>query len=224
MDARDLFERLLQSGSELARKGRSFAEEKLDIPKEGEKREAMLSGLGKGALATGVLALLLGTRAGRGAAGGLLKLGSLAAIGGLAWKGYQKWQGGAESVKPIAELAGPEADRRSRLLLRAIIAAAKADGHIDEAEQQKIVALMERLDLDEDAFTLLQAELANPLDMAALAAEVDSPQIAAEVYMTSLLAVNSDQPEERRYLEELAQALGLEPDLVASLEDEAKNA
>lgn len=228
MNAQKLLEQLLQSGRELTEKGKTLAEEKLDIPEAGEKREAMLSGMGKGALAAGALALLLGTKGGRKVTGGVLKLGSLAAVGGVAWKVYNDWQAKQGDVamnvndKPVAELAPPQAEQRSLLLLRAMIAAAKADGHIDAAEQEKINVLIEHLDLDSGTLTMMTREMAKPVAVEALAADVDSTAAAAEVYMTSLMVIDSDQPAEREHLNELAAALKLNGELVTELETEAK--
>ena len=92
MDVRALFDQLLQSGRELASKGQSLAEQKLNIPSGGPEREAALASMGKGATIAGVAALLLGTSAGRGLTGVAVKLGSLAAVGGLAYKAYRDWQ------------------------------------------------------------------------------------------------------------------------------------
>lgn len=228
MNAQKLLEQLLQSGKELTDKGKTLAEEKLDIPETGEKREAMLSGMGKGALAAAAVALLLGTKGGRKLSGGALKLGSLAAVGGLAWKVYNDWQGkqadvaANENDKPIAELAPPQAEKRSLLLLRAMIAAAKADGHIDATEQEKINTLIEHLDLDSGTLTMMTREMAKPVAVEELAADVDSAAAAAEVYMTSLMVIDPDQPSERDHLDRLAAALKLDNELVSQLETEAK--
>jgi len=228
MNAQKLLEQLLQSGKELTDKGKALAEEKLDIPEAGEKREAMLSGMGKGALAAAAVALLLGTKGGRKLSGGALKLGSLAAVGGLAWKVYNDWQGkhpdvaASENDKPIAELAAPQAEQRSLLLLRAMIAAAKADGHIDATEQEKINTLVEHLDLDSGTLTMMTREVAKPVAVEELAADVDSAAAAAEVYMTSLMVIDPDQPSERDHLDRLAAALKLDNELVSQLETEAK--
>ena len=65
MDTQQILDMLLSSGQELANKGKTIAEEKLNIPDNPEDRKAMLDSAGKGALAASVLALLLGTGVGR---------------------------------------------------------------------------------------------------------------------------------------------------------------
>ena len=92
MDTQKLLEQILKSGQHMLDRGQEIAEDKLSIPEQGTERDAMLAGLGKGALITGGLAALLGTSAGRRLTGGTLKLGGLAAIGGLAYQTYQRQQ------------------------------------------------------------------------------------------------------------------------------------
>jgi uncharacterized membrane protein YebE (DUF533 family) len=227
MDVRALFDQLLQSGRELASKGQTLAEQKLDIPKGGQERDAALSSMGKGAAIAGVAALLLGTGAGRGLTGLALKLGSLAAVGGLAYKTYQDWQAkkaGApvDPGPPVTALSGPQLDRRGFALLRAMLAAAKADGHIDEAEQARIDAYLQKLNLDPEALHFVKNELAKPVSAKEVAAGADSPAAAAEIYLTSLMAIDIDSEQERAYLDELARELKLPPELVSELLDQAK--
>ena len=228
MDVRALFDQLLQSGRELASKGQSLAEQKLNIPSEGPQRDAALSSMGKGAAMAGVAALLLGTSAGRGLTGVAVKLGSLGAIGGLAYKAFQDWQAKKEGA-PVADpgpaantLSGPQLEQRSLVLLKAMLAAAKADGHIDEIEQTRIDAYLQKLSLDPEALHFVKNELAKPLSAKEVAAGADSPAAAAEIYLTSLLAINIDSDQERAYLDDLARELKLPPELVSELLDQAK--
>lgn len=224
MDFQAITDLLLQTGQELAKKGQSMAEQKLQIPESGPEREAMLNNLGKGAAAGGILALLLGTNAGRKLTGSTLKLGSLAALGGLAYQAYQKWQG-QEGVAgtPIDRLAGPDAEKRSLALLQAMIAAAKADGHIDETERARIEKQLDTLAIDRDSVEFFKAELAKPLSAEAVAAAADSPAAATEIYLASLLVIDEQNEQERAYLRELAEQLKLAPELVATLEGETRS-
>ena len=102
-----------------------------------------------------------------------------------------------------------------------MIAAAKADGHIDEDERKAIQVQLEKLELSENALYLIHAELERGLDVAALADEVDSPAAAAEVYLASRMILDVNNIEERAYLDSLAHALNLSEDLVDRLESEA---
>jgi uncharacterized membrane protein YebE (DUF533 family) len=222
MDYRQIADLLLESGQELARKGQSLADQQLQLPPEGPERDAMLNTLGKSAAAGGLLALLLGTRAGRKVTGSALKLGSLAALGTVAYRAFQKWQGqvGAAGTS-IDQLTGPAASERSFALLKAMVAAAKADGHIDAAERQRIEDRLSALALDADTLTFFRGELEKPLDAKAVAAAADSPTAAAEIYLASLLMLDEQNDQERTYLENLANELRLAPELVAAIQHQA---
>ena len=201
--------------------------------RQGSGVGSMLSGMGKGTLASGALAMLLGTKAGRRLGGSALKYGSLAALGGLAYHAYQQWQNRqtpaaqsapADPGKPVNELSGPAADQRSLALLRAMIAAAKSDGHIDDQERAAIQQQIERFGLDQDAMAMLQAELDKPLDPKEIAAGADSIEAAAEIYLVSLLVIDVDNFMEKAYLQQLAKELQLPDELVAELEAEIQRA
>ena len=224
MDTKGFIEQILNAGSELAKQGQAIAQNKLDIPAEGTEREATLSGMGKGAAIAGVLALLLGTKTGRGVTGAGLKLGTLGALGGLAYKTYQNWQSQqtgqtiSQAGAPIENLTGPQAEQRSLALLKAMIAAAKADGHIDTAEGAKIEDLMTKLDLESATAKLIKEELSKPLDPKEIAASADTPEAAAEIYLTSLLVIGVVNENERAYLDQLAEYLKIPKDLAQQME------
>ncbi|MBM4200813.1 MAG: tellurite resistance TerB family protein, partial [Gammaproteobacteria bacterium] len=191
MDSRSIIDLLLKSGQDLVNQGRELAEEKMKVPEAGPERDAMLAGLGKGAAVGGVLALLLGTGTGRKLTGSALKLGSLAAVGGLAYQAYQQWQRGQTGSSgdpgvPVDQLSGPAAEQRGRTLLRAMIAAAGADGHIDDGERGRIEQQLQALALEGATLEFLTEELSKPLGVADIAAAADSPAAAREIYLTSL--------------------------------------
>ena len=56
----------------------------------------------------------------------------------------------------------------------------------------------------------LKAEMAKPMDTGSLvAAAKGRPELAAELYAASLLAIEVDTPSEKAYLEQLGKTLGL---------------
>ncbi len=230
MNTKDLLESLLNSAQDMAQQGRAAVEEKMGIPEQGEQRDAQLSALGKGALVGGAAALLLGTKSGRKLTGSAVKLGGLAALGGLAYKGYQNWQENnarqadnsvdAEDYQPIESLPEEQADDRSKVILSAVIAASKADGHIDDAEQARIESYIARFAQSDELTGFVHAELEKPLDPGEIAMACDSPELANEVYLASMLVIDQSNFMEKAYLKELAKQLALDPDLVASLEQQ----
>ncbi len=231
MDTKSLLDELLKTGKDLASKGQSIAEEKLQMPKQGEQRDATIDGMKKGAIAAGVLALLLGTGAGRRVTGSALKIGSLAAIGGIGYKAYQNWLAQRENVaqegKDAAEDAklinfdemDPEqANQRSQILLKAMVAAAKADGHVNSKEQLAIQEQIEKLNLGNEVADLIKLEIDKPLDVKEVAALAENKAMAAEIYLVSAVISDRENSMEREYLKSLATALELPDSLVAELQ------
>lgn len=185
----------------------------------GSKQTGKLTGsqlTGIGALAGALLSG--GVKASKGALGGsaMAILGSLALNalkGRLAGSGTPA---GADDIDRHAMEAIDDPDTQ-RLIVRAMIAAAKADGVIDEQENARILGKVGEDGVTEAERQLVDEELRRPADMAALVAEVPNQVVAAEVYSASLLAINVDTEKEENYLRELAKLLGLDAAAVARL-------
>ena len=107
------------------------------------------------------------------------------------------------------------------VLVRAMIGAAKADGHIDAAEQRRLFAEVERLGLDPDAKAYLFDLLTQEIDTGNLASAVKTEAQGAELYLAARLGIDPDEPAERAYLDELANGLKLPAALRARLEEAA---
>jgi uncharacterized membrane protein YebE (DUF533 family) len=107
-------------------------------------------------------------------------------------------------------------------LMRAMIAAARADGRIDADETRTIFARLEESELSAEEKSVLINELSQPISVDALAEAVETPQQAMEVYVASLLAIEVDTPAEKAYLDLLAARLGLEDELVARLREQVQ--
>lgn len=123
----------------------------------------------------------------------------------------------APGPPPVAPPAPPPSAEEAVLLIRAMIAAAKADGVIDAEERQRILAKLDAVQLSPEERSFMEAELARPHSAEAIAAAVQGPEQARQVYLVSLLAVEVDTPEERNYLETLAGLLGLDAAAVTTL-------
>jgi uncharacterized membrane protein YebE (DUF533 family) len=99
---------------------------------------------------------------------------------------------------------------RSQILLQAMISAAKADGQIDGREMERILSKLDEAGAEQEAKDFVLAEMRRPLDVDELTSQVEAPDLAAEVYAASLLAIEVDTPAERAYLDRLAGALKLD--------------
>jgi uncharacterized membrane protein YebE (DUF533 family) len=230
MDAKSILDSLFASGKQLTDKAVSFAEDNLGLPKPGKDRDDMVKTLGAGAAVGGIAAMLFGTKTGRKISGKLLAVGSLAAVGGVAYTAYQSWmksQGKSPESQndvSVTTLTGVAAERRSLTILRAMIAAAKADGVIDAEEQSLLNQQLERSDLADDAKQWFRAEMSKRHDVSSIAAEVDSPAAAAEVYLVSSIVVDDASPIERAYLDQLKDALKIDEGLVDQLKLQMRGA
>ncbi|OWQ84369.1 hypothetical protein CDN99_24040 [Roseateles aquatilis] len=247
MSAHGLLDQLLRSGRDLL-EGRAGSTGKGGLGGLGGTLGGLgnLGGLGKigaGAGAAGVLGALLGSKRGRSYGGKALKYGSIAALGLMAYKAYTAWQAQQQaqgrqpapgsttpSSAPAALTAEPrtldrvpqaEAEQHSRAVLLAMIAAAKADGHLDDRERELIEQELGRLEGDATLHRWHEEELRRPLDPAAVAKAAATPEIAAEMYLASLLMVDETSFMERAYLDELARQLRLPEGLKAQLEAQA---
>ncbi|MGM0522292.1 MAG: tellurite resistance TerB family protein [Pseudomonadota bacterium] len=197
----------------------------------------------KSLLGGGAMGLLVGSKRGRKLGGKALKYGAIAGVGVLAWKAWQNSQQssqqnsqqsaqqisgqpsqGANEGERVEVLSGEFQERRSLELLQAMILAARADGHIDEQEQALITQQIDALGADQEMHRWVEQQLQAPLDASVLAREADSPQAAREMYLVSVAVIDEQNPMERAWLDQLANALNLPPDMTAELERQAQQA
>jgi uncharacterized membrane protein YebE (DUF533 family) len=106
--------------------------------------------------------------------------------------------------KEVAETT-PSQEEQAKVLLKAMINAAKSDGQIDADEQAKIVKHIGEVTPEELAF--VKSEMSAPLDLEGVIANATG--IEAEVYLSSLMTINLDSKEEALYLDKLAKGLNI---------------
>jgi len=109
-------------------------------------------------------------------------------------------------------------------ILLAIIGAAKADGHVDDRERELIDQEIARLGADTALQRWFDEQLRQPLDPVRVAAAASTPEMAAEMYLASVLVVDEESFMERAYLQELVRQLKLDPALVSELDAQARAA
>ena len=199
-----------------------------------------------GVAAGGLAALLLSNKKARKMGGKALAYGGMAAIGGMAYKAWRDHQenqpasaastGGSGASAPaleapkgsIFDLAAAQLNNSGEdmrlVLIRAMISAAKADGHIDAEEQARIEQQIAEQGIGGEEQKFLVEQLNAPSDPIAIARLSEGEEQAAEIYLVSLLVLDLDTPEERRYLDRLADALLLPEALKLHLEQQAEAA
>ena len=199
----------------------------------------LLSDSDKTTLGAGVLGVLVGHKANSN----LATYGGLAALGTVAYRAYQRWQANQSDRQPemqaspttqpaaqpeaaptpINQLPPAEAETQSKALLTAIISAAKADGHIEAQEQTILDQYFSKMSSPEEQ-AWLKAELAKPVDPAAVASLATDPHLASQIYAVSVSIIDSTNFMEKAYLDELAKQLDISPDLKAELENQVAKA
>ena len=191
-----------------------------------------LSGIGGGLLS----GLLSGNNKVSKTGGSLASIGGAAALGSLALTIYRNWMAsknqasgvqnflqqpqGKQSQPAVSEfnnLSPAKQEDYSRAMLVAIIAAAKADGQIDQREQQIIHEQIAKTG-DSEAAAWIRQEINKPLDVNQVAALATSPELATQIYLASLIVIDEQNELEKAYLDSLAGKLKLDPQLRREIE------
>lgn len=161
----------------------------------------------------GLAGLLLSSKAARGTAAGAL----LAGGGTLLWNKYKDRIREANTDTPGYGQKSSPSDERTARLIRAMVFAAKSDGHIDAQETQAIQEKMRLLNLGPEVETLVNQAMEEPLDPARVAGGVNDENEALELYAISCAVIDIDHFMERSYLDALAKALHIPADVHAEV-------
>lgn len=189
-----------------------------------------------GLAAGGLLGVLLSQKKVRKLAGGALGYGGAAALGALAYRAYQNWQSGQQADQAQVATAADVPSKGSRFapttaadgkpfalaLIRSMIAAANADGHIEANEQKQIFEAVNRGGLDAEDKAFIFDALQNPLSTDQIAALAASQEQAVELYLAARIAIDPNHPDEKTFLQNLSQSLKLPAGLVSHLDAQVK--
>nr|WP_010132728.1 DUF533 domain-containing protein [Microbulbifer agarilyticus] len=103
---------------------------------------------------------------------------------------------------------GAAGGEQAELMLKAMVAAAQADGRIDESEQRNIMQALEG-QLDSSELEELRTFLTTPISLDEVVEAVDDPATAFNLYLVSAMTINPDNPQEKAYMAALADRLGV---------------
>ena len=120
-----------------------------------------------------------------------------------------------EYVQPSPQQQASDAE----IIITAMIDAAKADGQVDAEEFQRITSSLQKNGLGQDGLNYVIQKLQGPMETAKIVAAVKGrPELAAQVYSASLMAINVDTDAERKYLAKLGRAMGLNDSVMQNIE------
>lgn len=126
---------------------------------------------------------------------------------------------GSESTQSSKPKIQP-GQQDSVLLIRAMIAAAHADGVIDKNEREQILGKLKKLQLNDEEMSFITHELLSPVGLDTIISQVrnsKTSEIAQSVYTVSLLAIDPDTDAEKRYIKSLGRQLGIDTRLIKEI-------
>jgi len=177
--------------------------------------------------AGGLLLLgMLGSRGGRRFIGDVAQTGAVAALGALAYKTWMERHGRKVGDNPVreAQSAGfpidPVSDPDFALaVVRAMLAAAYADGVIDAHEQKLIDSAMSKSELSAADRAILNNEIPQEETLQLLSDAAKTPHHAAELYAAAVVSAGDLNGRETTFLVKLANRLGLSDSDAKSIRD-----
>jgi uncharacterized membrane protein YebE (DUF533 family) len=171
--------------------------------------------------AGGLLLLgLLGSKGGRRLMGDIAQTGAVAALGALAYKTWMERHGKKVDPKTLvkdAQASGfpidPASDPDFALgVVRAMLAAAYADGVLDAHEHRAIDAAAAKADLSPEDRRILRNEIPEEETLRLIASTAKTPHHAAELYAAAVVSAGDLNDRESAFLTRLADRLGLKAD------------
>lgn len=201
----------------------------------GKLGSSIPGGLASGAAAGGIMALLVSNKSARKFAGTAATYGGAAMLGGLAYKAFRNWQQqnngstiNSQDESPVTADAfisnDPMPADFQLTLIKAMIAAARADGHIDSAEKQRIFQAVEQMDIPPESKGMLFNLLNQDISITEITLGISNIEQRSEIYLASCLVIDPDHHDEQAHLDKLATALGLPASLSQQLQWQALQA
>lgn len=206
----------------------------------GKIRNSLPESLVGGAAAGSIVALLTSNKSARKFASTAASYGGAAVLGGLAFKAFKNWQLNSQYQSPVtrqsattcsdstigyenyhygSHVAAPDYELK---LIKAMIASAKADGHIDAEEQHEIFQSIARMNLSSEMKTTVFDLLNHPISMEDIVRGVHDIGQKSELFLAACLVVDPDIPSVNVHLDQMANALMLPEDLKRQIIWQAK--
>ena len=170
---------------------------------------------------------LLGNLLGGGSQNNSSGLGGAGGLGGLLGGALTKYVQSQNADVPTHNhencdhlpigIEPKQATDQATLIIRAMINAAKSDGNIDKAEQEKVIAKLG--DITQAEADFVRAEFNAPLDVDGFIRSIPRG-MEQQVYAVSLMAIDLDTNKEAHYLAALAKGFGISAELANNIHDQ----
>ena len=187
--------------------------------------QSMTQKVGGDNLAAGGLGALLGALMGGSKSTTVNSLGGgmMGLLGMMAYKALKNSMSGSSTSGATAQAYTPATPQQqandAEIILLAMIDAAKADGQVDADEFNKIMNSIKSSGVGQDGVNYVLQKLQGPMETAKIvSATRGRPDLAAQVYSASLMAIDVDTDAERNYLAKLAGAMGLSSQVIQNIE------
>ncbi len=179
--------------------------------------------LGPAALG-GIAGALLTSGKGRKLAGNALLVGGGAFLAHTLWSKYKNRMPQTPTAQvtaqpqQLAEAAPKVTQNQAERYVRALVFAAKSDGHIDPKEAESIRKALHEMNLGADTEALIEQAIQEPLDPYLIAQGMNNSEEAIQLYILSRSVIDVDHFMERAYLDALGKALGIPDDMVRDID------
>lgn len=110
-----------------------------------------------------------------------------------------------------------EASDHASIIIKAMINAAKSDGHIDKAEQEKVIGKLG--DISQAEADFVRAEFNAPLDVNEFMQSIPRG-MEEQVYAVSLMAIDLDTNKEANYLAQLTKGLRIDHSMANNIHEQ----
>ena len=183
--------------------------------------QSMTQRVGGDNLAAGGLGALLGALMGGSKSTTVNSLGGgmMGLLGMMAYKALKSSMGSETPAQAQASAQAYAQEYSRQTPLIAMIDAAKADGQVDSDELTRIMNTMKSSGIGQEGMNYVIQKLQGPMETAKIVTAVRGrPDLAAQVYSASLMAIDVDTDAERNYLNKLAKAMGLSQAVVQNIE------
>lgn len=126
----------------------------------------------------------------------------------------------AVPAPPEAVTKGFGSEELAVRLIQVMVAAAHADGAMDQEEERAVLDKLRGADLSQEEKMFLLDELHRPQSIETLTAGISDPSVAKTMYMLAAAAIEIDTEAERSWLDQLAGKLGLSREMQAFIEEQ----